>query len=111
MAKESGQELFPERFPARGNLIISHIVLHPGEGLIINWVRDDIMPTMIDETGVNKPLYDLVRELFPDTNKVAGKGLFVASTESGLPIELGEIGGGGKRVSIEKELKEIGLLD
>ena len=108
---ESNKEIAsePKKVPPQGNQIIGGITLFPGEGLTIKWIRSDLMPTMVDDIGVQKPLYDYVVGKFPNLDKVAGAGLYIVSADDGSPIEIGQIGG-GEHVSIEKELKELGLL-
>ena len=85
---------------ANGNLVVLKIVEEEGKGLIINWVRSDIEPTLIDCVGKEKPLYDHIKKLYPDLSKATGAGLAIGSDEKGFVESIGKIN--DEKVSVEK---------
>ena len=88
--------------PAQGNQVILKIIDYPGEGAIIHYVGKNVKPTMIQSEGLEAPMYEWIKQNFPDLKKVAGAAISIACDESGLPTHLSKINDPGIDIEVKK---------
>lgn len=82
-----------ELAPPYGNLSILEIKEYPGQGLIIKWMGNTYMDTMIDSEGLEADMYNWVKQKYPNIKDAAGGRLAVDSNEMGLLKQIGDVNG------------------
>ena len=78
---------------ARGNLIIKRIVDYPGEGLKIEWISSNFLPTLISCEGEEAGIYQYIKEKIPEFDKAAGKMITISIDDRGMIDGVGDTTG------------------
>lgn len=82
-----------EMYHARGNLIIKKIVDYPDEGLKIEWISSNYLPTLVSCDGEEADIYRYIKETIGDLSKAPGTMITISIDNSGMIDGVGDTTG------------------